>query len=408
MPRVLIADKLAEVARTRLQEAGCEVIWAPSVKDEALVSALDEHDPEVLVVRSTKVRAEHFSAARSLALVVRAGAGVNTIDLAAASTSGVFVSNCPGTNSVAVAELAWAHILNADRRVADGVADLRAGRWKKKIYGKANGLYGRTLGVLGMGAIAQEVVKRAQGFGMPVVAWSRSLTDEAALRLGVQRMDSAVDVARRADVLTVHLAATPATRGFVGPAIFDALPQGAIFVNTSRGEVVDEQALVKSVTERGLRAGLDVYQGEPAADGDWSTPLAALDGVYGTHHIGASTEQAQESVASEACRVVLAFVTVGDAPNCVNLADRTPATHLMVVRHADEVGVLARVLNLLREAGINVAKMQNIIFAGPDGGAGGAACARIELVGVPPASVVDRLRRADPIFDVKLVSLEDA
>ena len=408
MPRVLIADKLAEVARTQLQEGGCEVIWDPSLADEALVAALVEHDPEVLVVRSTKVRAEHLQAAASLALVVRAGAGVNTIDLATASSRGVFVSNCPGTNSVAVAELTWGHILNADRRIADGVADLRAGTWKKKTYSKAHGVYGRTLGVLGMGAIAREVVKRAQGFGMPVVAWSRSLTDELAAELGVRRMDSAVEVAKRAQVLSVHLAATPATRGFVGPAIFDALPNGAIFVNTSRGEVVDQDALVKAVTEKGIKAGLDVYLGEPGGDGPWETEVAGLQGVYGTHHIGASTTQAQEAVASEACRVILDFAASGDAPNCVNLAERTPATHLMVVRHVDEVGVLARILDLLRHAGINVAKMQNIIFAGPDGGAGGAACARIQLEGEPPDSVLDLLRRADPIFDVKLVSLEDA
>ena len=408
MLKVLIADKLAEVARTRLQEGDCEVLQDPSLKDDTLVAALREHDPEVLVVRSTKVRAEHFEAASSLALVVRAGAGVNTIDLATASSRGVFVSNCPGTNSVAVAELTWGHILNADRRIADGVADLRAGDWRKKTYSQAHGVYGRTLGLLGMGAIAREVAKRARSFGMPVVAWSRSLTDEDAAELGIRRMDSAVEVAKRADVLSVHLASTPATRRFVGPAIFDALPNGAIFVNTSRGEVVDEDALVKAVTERGIKAGLDVFCGEPAVDGPWSTPVADLDGVYGTHHIGASTTQAQESVAAEACRVVLAFAATGDAPNCVNLAGRTPATHLMVVRHVDEVGVLARILDLLRHAGINVAKMQNIIFAGTDGGAGGAACARIQLEGEPPDSVLDLLRRADPIFDVKLVSLEDA
>jgi len=399
--RVLIADKLPDAARTHLQASGLQVHSDPSLKGEALEAALAERDPDVLIVRSTKVQAAHFAAAKGLQLVVRAGAGVNTIDLAAASARAVYVTNCPGMNADAVAELTIGHIVNADRRIADNVADLRGGRWKKKVYSKAAGLRGRTLGVIGCGDIGRAVIRAAHGLGMQVAAWSRSLDEQTAKRLGVRRCESAIDAARRADVLTVHLALSPATRGFVGEAIFEALGPGAIFVNTSRGEVVDEPALIRAVSDKGLRAGLDVLCDEPSADGPWSPELAALDGVYITHHIGASTQQAQEAVADEACRVVLDWAATGRAPNCVNLAEKTPATHLLVVRHADEVGVLAGLLELLREAGINVQQMQNIIFSGDDG----AACARIQVEGAPDAAFVAACGATPAIFDVKVVEV---
>lgn len=399
--RVLIADKLPDSARTHLQAAGLQVHSDPSLNGETLAAALREVDPDVLVVRSTKVQAAHFAAARSLQLVVRAGAGVNTIDLDAASSRAVYVANCPGMNADAVAELTFGHILNADRRIADNVRDLRGGEWKKKVYSKAAGLKGRTLGVIGCGDIGRAVIARAHGFEMPVVAWSRSLDERTAKRLGITRADSAIAVAQQADVLTVHLAMTPATRGFVGEAIFEALRPGAIFVNTSRGEVVDEPALMRAVRERGLRVGLDVLWDEPASDGGFSPALAQLDGVYITHHIGASTSQAQEAVAADACRIVLEWAATGSAPNCVNMAQKTPATHLLVVRHADEVGVLAGLLDLLREAGINVQQMQNIIFSGDHG----AACARIQVEGVPGAPLLEACAAMSTIFDVKVVEL---
>lgn len=398
--KVLIADKLPDLARTLLASAGLLVHSDPSLKEDALTAALAEHDPDVLIVRSTKVRAAHFDAARSLQLVVRAGAGVNTIDLDAASARAVFVANCPGMNADAVAELTMGHIVNADRRIADNVADARGGQWKKKVYGKAGGLKGRVLGVLGCGSIGRGVIARAKAFEMRVAAWSPSLDDATAKRLGVRRCESAIEVAQLADVLTVHLALTPATRGFVGEAILSALGSDAIFVNTSRGEVVDEEALAAAVA-RGLRAGLDVLCDEPASDGAFDHALAGADGVYVTHHIGASTAQAQDAVAEDACRIVLAFAATGSAPNCVNLAQKTPATHLLVVRHRDEVGVLATLLDLLRDGGINVQQMQNVIFGGDDG----AACARIQVEGAPTEALVAAARASKAIYDVKVVPL---
>ena len=188
--RVLFADKLPDQARTRLAAAGFEVSAEPTLSGEALTGRLAELEPDVLVVRSTKVTAADVAAATSLSLVVRAGAGVNTIDLDACSGAGVFVANCPGKNAVAVAELTFGLLLAIDRHIVDGAADLRAGRWNKKAYSKAAGLKGRVLGLLGFGGIGRAVARRAQAFGMPVVAWSRSLTDEAAAEAGVQRAAS--------------------------------------------------------------------------------------------------------------------------------------------------------------------------------------------------------------------------
>ena len=405
--RILIADKLPDSAVSHLESAGCTVEFEPTLKGEALTAALGTHNPEVLIVRSTKVTQADIEAGRSLSLIVRAGAGVNTIDLASAAGRGVYVANCPGKNATAVAELTWGHILNADRRISEGVADLKRGQWRKKHYAVASGLHGRTLGVLGCGGIGLEVIARARAFGMNVVAWSRSLTPAKADALGVTYAADPVSVASAADVLSVHLALSDETRGLVDASVFEALREGAIFVNTSRGDVVDEGALLQAIRDKGIRAGLDVFCDEPSADGEWNTALTDLDGLYGTHHIGASTSQAQEAVAEEACRIVLGYAQSGAVDNCVNIAAQTPATHLLVVRHKDQVGVLAGILDLLREAHINVEKMQNIIFSGSGGGASGAACARIQLVGAPAETLLADLASRPAIFDAKLVSLED-
>src|SRR6266853_5106584 len=271
---VLIADKFEQSGREGLEALGCEVTFQPDLKDAILVAAIEKHAPDVLVVRGTKVT-EPMLAAGPIKLVVRAGAGYNTIDVAAASKRGIYVSNCPGKNSVAVAELAFALILALDRRVADNVIALRRGEWNKKEFSKARGLFGRTLGLIGVGQIGREMIPRAHAFGMNVVAWSRSLTSERAAALGVERLDTPQAVARVADIVSVHLALKPETRSLVGADIFNSMKEGAIFINTSRGEVVDQAALVHAMQTRGLRAGLDVFASEPtSATGDFTDEIA--------------------------------------------------------------------------------------------------------------------------------------
>ncbi|MFT4624587.1 MAG: D-3-phosphoglycerate dehydrogenase [Myxococcota bacterium] len=399
--RVLFADKLADHARTALASAGLEVRADPSLTGETLESALSEYDPDVLVVRSTKVGRSHIDSGKALSLVVRAGAGVNTIDLGACAEAGVFVANCPGRNAVAVAELTLALVLAIDRQIADNVKDLRAGRWDKQRYSKAGGLNGRTLGLIGLGNIGKAVAQRAQAFGMQVLAWSRSLDSETADALGVKRYDTPEDVARRADVVSVHLALTPETRGLIGRSVFNELRHGAMFINTSRAEVVDEGALLHALDHKEIRAGLDVFSNEPSAKtGTFMHPLAQHASVTGTHHIGASTEEAQISVADAVVEIVRAFHDQGRVLNCVNLADKSAATHCIVVRHRDRVGVLASVLAVLRAGGINVQEMDNTLFAG-----GLAASARIRVVGEPSDDLCDEIVALDHVLHASAVAL---
>lgn len=400
--RVLVADKLAPHVADALEAAGCAVTTDPGLKADALAEALERVDPDVLVVRSTKVKQRHLDAASSLSLIVRAGAGVNTIDVAEASARGVYVANCPGRNAIAVAELTFGHLLNLDRRISDNVAALRRREWAKKTFGKARGVHGRTMAVLGCGMIGQEVIQRAHAFGIRVKAWSRSLTPEKAEALGVTFAASPLEACRGADVLSIHLAATPETDKLVDLRLLEALAPGAFVINTSRGEVVDQDALVQAIETRGLKAGLDVFAEEPASsDKEFPYDIADNPAVYGTHHIGASTNQATVAVGDEVVRVVRTYLQQGTVPNCVNLETRTAATHVLVVRHADRVGVLAGVLDHLRVGGVNVQEMENIIFRG-----GRAACARIHLVGAPPAETLAAIGASDDIHATSLVPLE--
>jgi D-3-phosphoglycerate dehydrogenase / 2-oxoglutarate reductase len=324
--RVLIADKFEQSGRDGLQSLGCEISYQPDLKDDALVAAIKNEAPDVLVVRGTKVT-EPMLDAGPVKLVVRAGAGYNTIDVAAASKRGIYVSNCPGKNSIAVAELAFALILALDRRIADNVVTLRRGEWNKKEFSKARGLFGRTLGLIGVGKIGQEMIPRARAFGMPVVAWSRSLTTDRAALLGVELKESPQAVASASDVVSVHLALNPETKGLLSTEFFNAMREGAYFINTARGEVVDQQALAVAMRNRSIRAGLDVYAVEPTSSaGEFQDEIVKEEGLYGTHHIGASTDQAQEAIAAETVRIVKEFRETGQVPNVVNLARRTPAS----------------------------------------------------------------------------------
>jgi len=401
MMRVLIADKFEQSGRDGLTAIGCEVAYQPDVKDETLVAAITSETPDVLVVRGTKVT-EAMLEAGPIKLVVRAGAGYNTIDVGAASKRGIYVSNCPGKNSIAVAEIAFALILALDRRIVDNVVALRQGQWNKKEFSKARGLFGRKLGLIGLGKIGLEMIPRARAFGMPVVAWSRSLTPESAAALGVEYMSTPKDVAAASDVVSVHVALNSDTRNSINADIFSAMRPGSYFINTARGEVVDQNALVDAIKNRGIRAGLDVFAVEPTSSvSEFNDPIVKEEGLYGTHHVGASTDQAQEAIAAETVRIVKEFKDTGKVPNVVNLARQTPATHRLVVRHVDRPGVLAGVLDAIKAEHINVQEMENIVFEGA-----AAAVARINLDNAPSDQVLARIRSgSSDIIELNLIKL---
>ncbi len=387
--KVLIADQFEAEALEELRRAGCEVTYEPKLEGDALRDAIARTGCLVLIVRGTKVTEAMLSAGAALSVVVRAGAGYNTIDVAAASRRSILVANCPGKNAVAVAELTFGLILALDRRLVENTVDLQKGKWNKKLYSEARGLKDRTLGIVGLGQIGQAVARRARAFEMRLVGWSRSLKVELAEELDIVRCESVAEVASQCDILTIHLAAAAETKGIINAAVLNKLPPSSYVINTSRAEVMDYAALAVAVTERGLRVGLDVYPDEPAGgEGAFQAAILKAGGViYGTHHIGASTEQAQNAIAQETIRIVREYMRSGHVANCVNLCEKSRARYVVIVRHRNRPGVLAHTLNEISHAGVNVEEMENVICAGAE-----SACAQIKLAGPLPQDCLTRIR----------------
>ena len=393
--KTLVADKVSSKMVSDLKSLGCEVVLNPDLTAEALPAALAGF--EILIVRSTKVSAEAIAAGTSLSLIIRAGAGTNTIDIKTASEKGIYVANCPGKNTDAVAELAIGLLIAADRRIADALIDLRSGKWRKKEYGKARGLKDRTLGIIGLGHIGSAVAKRAQAMGMNVIAWSRSLTPEKAKALGVGFCASLDAVAEQADAVSLHLALSNETRGIINSQFFDLMKTGALLVNTARSEVVDSAALKDALRSGRIRAGLDVFENEPTGgeadfiDQEMASLLSAA-----TPHIGASTDQAEEAIAEETVRIAETFMATGKPPNAVNPRKLHTGVRC-IIRHYNRVGVLANVLHELRSEGINIEEMENTIFEGEL-----AACCSLVLDQTPSEALLQRIAASQHVIQAVL------
>ncbi len=218
--KVTIVDPLSLVAEQQLKSLGMEVSTCVGQTADTLHEVLA--DTDILVVRSTKVTSKAIESAPQLSLIIRAGAGVDNIDLKAASDRGIYVANCPGKNTAAVAELTIGLLIAADRRIVDGAMALRQGKWMKKEFGRSRGLAGRTLGLLGFGAIGKAVAERALAMEMQVVAWSRSLTPEQGEELGVEVAANPLELAG-CDAVSVHLAYSPETKHLVNDRFFEAM-----------------------------------------------------------------------------------------------------------------------------------------------------------------------------------------
>jgi D-3-phosphoglycerate dehydrogenase len=399
--KVLIADKFSDEHLSRLTNLGHEVSLEPTLSAGDLPNAITGF--QVLVVRSTKVTAETISAADELNLVIRAGAGTNTIALDAAAANGVFVCNTPGKNAVAVAELTMGLIMAIDRNIPDQVKDLRKGKWRKKRYAKTKGLAGRSIGIVGLGSIGLEVAKRAHAFDMEIAVVDRPNRDALRLhtltQIGARFEPTLEALAASCDILTFHVPAIPQTERLVSRELLAAMRPETVIVNTARGSVIDEEALLEAIEEKKLRVGLDVYAGEPGAgEAAFQSNLAQHPSVYGTHHIGASTNQAQIAIADAVIEAIEAFQD-GNPLNCVNLGVTEvegPALTVMV-RHLNRVGVLAGVLGSLREAGLNVEHMENFVLKGRD-----AASALIHVVGNLGPETVAELEEVDNVIAVSV------
>jgi D-3-phosphoglycerate dehydrogenase / 2-oxoglutarate reductase len=399
---LLFADRLPQQTIQDLEERGHVCSMEPGLSADELRSRIAGYD--VLVVRSTKVKAPVFEAADRLVLVIRAGAGTNTIDTDAAATHGVFVANVPGRNAAAVAELTMGILLAIDRRIADNVADLRSGRWDKAGYSKAGGLLGSTMGIIGLGSIGLAVAERAAAFGIQVRSLAkpgrREWIASRAEELDITMCDSMEELVSSSDIVSLHVPSNGDTRHLVDDGFLTLMRPGAILLNTSRGEVVDEAALLKALDAGAVRAGLDVYADEPGSGkGAWESRLAAHPQVVGTHHIGASTEQAQRAIAAGVTEIVDAFMS-GEPRHCVNLEPRRLGAITLTIRHLDRVGVLAVVLDRLRAAGLNVEHMENRIFRG-----GEAAVASIDVAGSAGDALLAELRDIPHVLSVSQLTL---
>jgi D-3-phosphoglycerate dehydrogenase len=321
MPRVLISDKLEAPGLDLLRQAGFELDERHGLAGAALREAVRAADG--LIVRSgTRVTAELLDDPGRLRAVVRAGVGVDNIDVAAATRRGIVVMNTPGGNTVSTAEHTVAMLLALARGIPAADASLRQGRWERGRF-VGTQLAGKTLGVVGLGRVGREVARRAAGLDLAVVGFDPFLSPDKAAQLGIESVGSLDQLLPRCDFLTVHTPLTDETRGLVGAAELARLPRGARVLNCARGGIIDEGALAEALRSGHLAgAALDVYAQEPPpAD----HPLLGLPHVVLTPHLGASTVEAQASVAREAAQLLIDFLTRGVVQFAVNMAavDRT-------------------------------------------------------------------------------------
>ncbi len=396
--KILFADALPESYIDLLRQQGDECIVAPELGADDIPDVIKGID--VLVVRSTRVTAETIDRSDVLGLIVRSGAGTNTIDCQAAASSGIYVCNVPGTNSIAVAELTLGLLLALDRHIPAAANDLRNGTWNKDGYSKADGLMGKTFGIVGVGEIGLAVAERARSFGMTVVAERKSdrRTDiEARIRsIGIRLVDDLDALLAESDIVSIHVPGSDQTVDLVDAGFLDRMKPNSILLNTSRGEVVNEEALVDAIESKGIRAGLDVFRHEPSSGtGEFASKLASHPSVVGTHHIGASTQQAQDATSARTIDVIEAY-RAGDPMNCVNVVQTRVGAVTITIRHFDRVGVLAGALEVLRQADINVQTMENKVFEGSN-----AAMAIIDVTGGVTVDVTRQLAALDNVIQVQ-------
>jgi D-3-phosphoglycerate dehydrogenase / 2-oxoglutarate reductase len=367
--KVIVADLFSQAALDELVSNQIQVVYNPSLNGDSLKAALQAELAEVLVVRSTKVTSDIISNSPALEFIIRAGAGTDNIDTLTASKHGIFVANCPGKNSVAVAELTIGHIISIDRRLAESNSLLKQGKWNKGLFSESQGLKGKTLGIIGLGAVGKEVAIRGKSFELDLVGIDPMINVEKANELSIKLLNSVEEIARVSDIITFHVPAIPETKGIIDSKFLSWCKESVIIVNTSRGDVANEQELLLELERRpNLWYATDVYIGEPSAkEADFVSAIAQHPRVYGTHHTGASTKQAENAIGQEALRMILQYSKTRkvDASNLVNLQLNTKAKKALILRYNGQA--LVRVLTGLAEIGAAIQEIQNSAFK--DGGA---------------------------------------
>ena len=358
--KILIADSLSDTVVEALREAGHKVKMDPSLDKNTLENEICDYD--VLVVRSTKVTRSIIEKGKNLSLIVRAGAGVNTIDIEAASYHGVFVSNTPGCNSDAVSELTIGHLIACDRQIVDNAENLRNGKWVKNQFLNCAGLKGKTLGLLGAGNIAQRVAKVAQAIGMNVIVYSYFFDEKDAERMGVTKVNDLMDIAKNSDAISIHIPYMKETHHLISKKFFKTMKNGAILINTARGEIIDTPEMINAIKTKGIKVGLDVYEDEPTYGvGDFKSSELARLVCSATCHIGGSTQQASELIAEETINVITTYAQTGKVLNCVNI-DASPACdETLTIRHK---GVLAQIIQTISSNGATIQSISSQNLSG--------------------------------------------
>jgi D-3-phosphoglycerate dehydrogenase len=353
MPRVIVLDNLAQEGLDMLGRAsGIEYEVRTGLKGDALHAALQEFDGAIC--RSgVKITADALEGSRRLKAIVRAGVGTDNIDKAAATRSGIVVMNTPAGNTLSTAEHTIALLLALSRNIAPAYQSLREGKWDRKAY-MGTQVAGKTLGIVGLGRIGLAVAKRAQALEMRVLGYDPFLSRERAVELGIEPVDTVAKMLPEIDYLTVHTPLTDETRGLIGPAQVDAIKPGARLINVARGGIYDEAALVEGL-KSGKLAGvaLDVYVAEPCTD----SPLFGMPGVVCTPHLGASTEEAQTQVATEAVELLTDYLTTGTIRHAVNVASLDPKTLASLRGYLDVAYRLGLLMAGLQPAGLQKCRL---------------------------------------------------
>lgn len=365
--RVLIADLFSKFHIESLISEGFEIQYDDKLTGESLEKAIISFNPHVLVVRSTKVQPNHFSAGHSLEAVIRAGSGYDTIDKAAANSKGVFIANCPGKNSIAVAELAFGLILAIDRRIVSNDTELKQNKWNKGEYTNCKGLKGRTLGIIGYGNIGKEVAKRALAFEMNVLVTSRTKPAPDDPRITVaENLD---ELLKNSDIVTLHVPATAATKSIVTAEFLKKMKKDAVLINAARGNLIVEKDLLQHLNENpGFYCGLDCYMDEPAdKKGVFNNELGQHPRVIGTHHIGASTKQAEDAIGQEAYRMLLEYKKSGIMPNCVNMATNLKS-NVLCLKYENNFSFFAGLYALFAKYKVRVLECKCEVFEGGNTG----------------------------------------
>jgi D-3-phosphoglycerate dehydrogenase len=339
--KVLIADKVSATCAEVLRRAGLEAEHRPGISGPDLLAAVA--DVEGIVVRSdTRITEEVIAAAPRLRVLGRAGAGVDNIDVEAATRRGVVVMNAPGENTISAAEHTLSMILALARRIPQADRSMRAGKWERGRFLGVE-LFGKTLGILGLGKVGREVAARARAFGMEVIGYDPVLTEEVAARIGVALVPVEA-IFERSDVITLHIPLTAETRHMIGRDQLRRCKDGVRLINVARGGIIDEAELLKAL-QSGKVAGaaLDVFEAEPPA----GSPLLTLDTVITTPHLGASTQEAQEKVAARIAEQIAAYLKDGLVVNAINMDGIDPKILPILQPYRDLCERLGRLLAAL-------------------------------------------------------------